>query len=302
MPKQEFCVSQPEHEKQRVDVFLADRLPDLSRSQIQKFIMQDRVKVNGALTKPSYRLQDGDTITIEYEISVQEGILPENIPLDIIYKDDHIVLINKPSGMVVHPGSGVSSNTLVHALLYHFPKMGEVGEKERPGLVHRLDKDTSGVLVAALTEDTFHDLGKQFKERNVEKSYYGLVWGRPREKEGIIARPIGRHVKHGSRISVKTNKPRDAKTLYSVEKNFSENTLLVLKPVTGRTHQIRVHLTSIGHPIVGDPLYGKRKTQCPRLFLHAFSLKFTHPDSGERVQFKAPLPSDLQAFLDGLDE
>jgi len=301
VPEQEFCVTQPEHEGQRVDVFLAECLPELSRSRIQKLIVRGSVRVNDEEIKPSCRLQNGDRVRIGYEKEVKEVITAENIPLNILYQDDHIVVLNKSPGMVVHPGSGVIGATLVHALLYHFPEIGNVGESERPGLVHRLDKDTSGVLVAALTPEAYSNLQKQFKDRTVEKRYYGLVRGRIRDEEGVIDKPIGRHFKHGNRISTKTRKPRDSKTLYSVEKYFSEYSLLVIKPVTGRTHQIRVHMTFVGHPIVGDSLYGKKKTSCPRLFLHAFFLEFNHPVTGERVRFSAPLSLDLQSYLDGLE-
>ncbi len=299
MPKKEFLVTSSSGSDQRLDVFLSGRISELTRSQIQKLIVSKRVAVNGETRKPNYSLKDGDKVEIEYTSPRPEETQPENIPLDVIYCDEHILVINKTSGMVVHPGAGNRRNTLVNALLFHYPNIRDVGPEERCGIVHRLDKETSGLMVIARNRNAYTRLQEQFKKREVKKVYLGLVWGRMPEKEGKFTWSIGRHVKHGERISVSTKKPRDAVTLYSVQKEYGEFTLLEIKPLTGRTHQIRVHLAAAGHSLVGDTRYGYRKTKIhvPRLFLHASSLSFSHPETEETVEFSSPLPKDLQDFL-----
>jgi 23S rRNA pseudouridine1911/1915/1917 synthase len=204
--------------------------------------------------------------------------------------------------MVVHPGAGNRRGTLVNALLFHFPQLKGIGPEERSGIVHRLDKETSGVMVIAKTMKAYQELQQQFKKRQVNKVYLGLVWGKMPEKEGVIDWAIGRHVKHGERISVKTKKPRAAETNYSVREEIGNFTLLEIRPITGRTHQIRVHCAAAGHPLVGDARYGrlKSKPKCPRFFLHASCLSFLHPETGERVEFTSPFPKDLKEFLEDL--
>jgi 23S rRNA pseudouridine1911/1915/1917 synthase len=302
VPKKEFFVTSLSGLNQRLDVFLSGKISELTRSQIQKFIGSKRVKVNGEARKSNYTLKEGERVEISYEIAVPEEIQPEDIPLDIIYCDRHILVINKTSGMVVHPGAGHRKHTLVNALLFHFPGIKDIGPEERCGIVHRLDKETSGLMVVARNRDAYKGLQEQFKRREVQKVYLGLVWGRMPEREGKFTWAIGRHVKHGERISVSTKKPREAVTLYSVQKEYGEFTLLEIKPLTGRTHQIRVHLAASGHSLVGDTRYGCRKTKIrvPRLFLHASSLSFIHPETKEVVEFSSPLPEDLQNFLDKL--
>jgi len=302
VPKKEFLISSLSGLNQRLDVFLSDKISELTRSQIQKFIGSKRVKVNGETRKSNYMLKEGEKVEIEYALSVPEEIQPENIPLDVIHCDRHILVINKTSGMVVHPGAGNRKHTLVNALLFHFPGIRDVGPEERCGIVHRLDKETSGLMVVARNMDAYTGLQEQFKKREVRKVYLGLVWGRMREKEGKFTWAIGRHVKHGERISVRTKKPRDAVTLYSVQKEYEQFTLLEIKPLTGRTHQIRVHLAAAGHSLVGDTRYGYRKTKIrvPRLFLHASCLSFNHPETKETVEFSSLLPKDLKNFLDKL--
>ena len=301
MPKQDFPVDSSNDENSRLDVFLSSRLSGISRSQVQKLIESGRVRTNGFLRKSSYRLQVGESVQVDYEEEVESGLEAEDIPLDIVHADDTIAIVNKPSGLVVHPGAGNREHTLVNALLYAFPQVKHVGDPQRPGIVHRLDKETSGVLIVALTELSHSELQRQFKAREVEKKYYGLVWGGFIEKEGKIDWPIGRHRRHGERISVRTDKPREAETHYSVEGSYGDQTLLLLKPLTGRTHQLRVHLAASGHPIVADSRYGgKKKTKCPRLFLHASTIEFSHPRTGEKVCYAAPLPPDLQDYLNRL--
>lgn len=300
MFKREFLVTSLSGLNQRVDIFLSEKISELTRAQIQKFIEKDQVKVNGSFHKSSYKLKEGDRVEIEYDIVKPKGIQAENIPINVIYSDDHIAVIFKPAGMVVHPGAGNRQGTLVNALLHIFPDIKNVGPEERPGIVHRLDKETSGLMVIARTSESYRKLQQQFKQREVEKLYRGLIWGKMTKKEGRITWPIGRHVKHGERISIKTKKPRAAETCYSVLKEFEEFTLLEIKPITGRTHQIRVHLAASGHPLVGDTRYGRRKVKggCPGLFLFASFLAFIHTETGERLEFLSPLPEELKDFLD----
>ena len=269
---------------QRLDFFLAKKIRDISRSQIQRLVEEGSVRVNGQTTKSSYKLKPGDRIHIEYKPQKSEKTEPEKIPLHILYKDKDILIIEKPSGLVVHPGAGVRGGTLVNALLYHFPEVKGVGPEERAGIVHRLDKDTSGVMVVARTTKAYRHLQQQFKEKKVEKLYLGLAWGKMPQKSGKITWPIGRHPKHGERISIKTRKPRRAETLFTVLREYEESTYLEITPITGRTHQIRVHLSYIGHPIIADEIYGSKysaklakKIGLKRQFLHAHRLEFTHP-------------------------
>jgi len=276
----------------------------LSRSQIKKLIEKKKVRVDGVLRKSSYKLQEKERVEIDYERPDYKENIPENIPLELIYTDEHIVVINKPSGLVVHPGAGYKEHTLVNALLYYFPEIKDIGPDDRPGIVHRLDKETSGVMVVAKTSEAYRRLQRQFKQRKVQKLYLCLVWGKITAEEGRISWSIGRHPTHGERMSIKSRKPRKAETLYSVKKRFAKFTLLEVKPLTGRTHQIRVHLSASGHPLVGDTRYGRRKStnvECPRLFLHAFKLLFNHPETQQRVEFSSPLPQDLKSFLENLD-
>ncbi len=302
MPKREFLVTPLSGLNQRLDVFLSGKISGLTRSQIQKIISAQRVRVSGVVRRSNYKLKDGESVDVEYELIEPVEIKPEDIPLDIIYDDAHILIVNKPSGMVVHRGAGNRTHTLLNGLLFHFPDIKDVGPEDRSGIVHRLDKDTSGLMVIARSRSASSSLQRQFKKREVEKLYHGLVWGRMPEKKGAFTWALGRHVKHGERISVSTKKPRDAVTLFSVQREYPEFTLLEIKPVTGRTHQIRVHLAAAGHPLVGDSRYGRRKTKIriPRLFLHAFHLSFKHPETDERVEFSSPLPDDLKEFLENL--
>lgn len=299
MPKKRFLVTLAE-ENQRLDSFLSLRIPELSRSQIRLLIEGGRILVNGISRKPGYKIHLEENISVEFDSPLPPAMLePEDLPLQITYQDEALAVINKDAGRVVHPGAGHRKHTLVNALLHHFPGMHRVGPDDRPGIVHRLDKDTSGLMVVALTETVYLGLQRQFKAREVEKKYMALVWGKSKRATGTLTWPVGRHVRQGDRISIRTKKPRDAETHYKVLKRFNEFTLLEVYPVTGRTHQIRVHMSAAGHPLVGDSRYGRKvsRPQCPRLFLHAFYLAFRHPIQGERMEFKIPLPSDLCDFL-----
>lgn len=261
--------------------------------------------VNGSASKSSYRLKQGDRITIKTEPNDEDFILvPENIPLKIIYQDDSVIIIDKPSGLVVHPGSGHQDHTLSNALVYHFPWLKEIGLPDRPGIVHRLDKDTSGIMVIAANREAYSDLIRQFKSRKINKTYVGLVWGSFLQDSGQLLWPIGRHSKYGDRMSIKTKKARSAETRFKVVKRYQDYSLLDIYPLTGRTHQIRVHLAASGHPIVGDEVYGRKKvkTGCPRLFLHAYQLVFQHPSQGIKMEFVSHLHNDLQDFLDLLKD
>jgi 23S rRNA pseudouridine1911/1915/1917 synthase len=283
---------------------LSGKIDDITRAQIKKLIVDGKVTVNDSPVKASYRLRNEDRVTASFSVLSPPKIKAENIPLDIIYQDSHILVLDKPSGMVIHPGAGNFSHTLVNALLFHFPDIQILGPSERPGIVHRLDKETSGVMVVALTDAVYVELQRQFKAREVDKHYLGLVWGSISNQEGSISWPIGRHVRYRERISVKTNKPREAETRYKVRQVFRQFSLLEISPVTGRMHQIRVHLAAAGHPIVGDSIYGRRKakTRCPRLFLHADRLAFMHPHTQTRVEFSSSLPQDLRDFLRGISQ
>ncbi|MBN1221887.1 MAG: RluA family pseudouridine synthase [Candidatus Aminicenantes bacterium] len=303
MPKKEFVIERLQGENERLDMFLSKKIHGVSRARIQSWIAAGQVLVEGKVKRPSYRLHDRENVQVEYELPEPERMDPEDIPLAVIYCDEHIIVLDKPSGMVVHPGAGQRSGTLVHALIFHFPDLAEVGPPDKPGIVHRLDKETSGVILAARTQSAYTELQRQFKAREVDKRYIGLVWGNMSQTEGKIMWSIGRHIKHGGRMSVKSRKSRVAETHFKVKDNYKGLTLLEIKPVTGRTHQIRVHLSASGHPIVGDTKYGRRKSELrsPRLFLHAHTVSFVHPASAKRVHYSAPLPLDLSCFLEKLD-
>lgn len=302
MPHKEFRFPDESGKEKRLDVYLSESLGELSRSQVQSIIREQGAFVNSELVhKPSYHLKYGDRIEVTYSLPDSVEIYPEDIPLDIIFQDKSLAVINKPSGMAVHSGAGDPSHTLVHALLWHFPEIKSVGPKERPGIVHRIDKEASGLLVIAKNLRACDSLKEQFKKRTVDKKYLALVWGHYVKKSGIISWSIGRHMKDGVRMSIRTRKPKKAETHFTVLKNFKDFSLLDIKTITGRTHQIRVHMSASGHPIAGDKRYGSKKRKSSvtqRLFLHAYYLSFMHPESGKRQEFTVPLPYDLQAILE----
>jgi 23S rRNA pseudouridine1911/1915/1917 synthase len=299
VPKREFVVSAGSGPGRRLDVYLAERLEGLTRSRIRKLIDEGKVMVNGALKKAGHKLRENDVVEAEVGEEPSPELRPQDVPLTVLYADDHLVIINKPYGLVVHPGAGNREGTLAGALLYRFPEISGLGPAERPGIVHRLDKETSGIMVVARSPEAYASLQKQFKDRDVRKVYLGLAWGKM-PAEGRIDKPIGRHIKHGQRMSVRTRKPRPAETFYKVREEFKGMSFLEIRPVTGRTHQIRVHLAAAGHPLAGDSRYGRRREQpkFPRLFLHAHRLSFIHPGTGERVEFTSDLPDDLRSLLE----
>jgi len=304
VPRKEFFVTPESGADERLDVFLAGHFPEFTRSQCQRFIDQGRVAVNGVLKKPGIKLKAGDRVAADIEIPERTGTLPEEAPLKILSADDDVIVIDKPSGLVVHPGAGTRRGTLVNALLHHFPEIKGLGDEERPGIVHRLDKDTSGVMVIARSRRAFEELQRQFKAREVKKIYLALVWGRFPATEGRFDWPIGRHVKHGQRMSIKTKTPRAAVTDYRILKESKLYSLLEVRPITGRTHQIRVHFSAAGHALVGDRRYGpirSPKRLFPRLFLHAQRLSFRHPGTAQPVAFFSPLPDDLASILKSIE-
>lgn len=299
--EKKYFVEQAKEE--RLDVYLKKELKNFSRAQIQKAIKEGKITVNHQVVKPSYRLRPGDLVEVRIEETTEQTALrPEEVHFRVIFEDSQIIVVDKPSGLAVHPGAGLKHGTLVHGLLLKYPEISRVGSPLRPGIVHRLDKDTSGVLVVARTNQAYQSLREQFEDRSISKTYLALALGRFKEKKGTIDLPIGRHLHQREKISVRTRKPRVAITHYEVIEQFKETALLALKPVTGRTHQLRVHLSATGHPIAGDPKYGglgeKGRKRWPRLFLHAWKLALTHPLSGERLEFESPLPEELSQVLE----
>lgn len=287
------------HAGKRLDVFIGHFEPHISRNRIQTMIREGLVLVDGRREKPGCKVKPGESVTLRLPEIKTRDTLPEPIPLDVIYEDSHIIAINKPAGLVVHPAPGNYTGTLVNALLYHYAGLPSAGGRERAGLVHRLDKDTSGVMVVARTERALSSLSAQFRDRIVKKSYVAIVSGVIKKGTGSISVPIGRHVKERKKISTHTQKPREALTIYKVRERLKNATLLEVEIKTGRTHQIRVHLAHIGHPILGDKVYGGAKAMkiddfmVTRQMLHAESISIFHPDTGHPMTFTSPMPVDM---------
>jgi 23S rRNA pseudouridine1911/1915/1917 synthase len=287
-----------EHARMRLDLFLAKSLPEFSRSRIQQLIRGGFVRVGGAITRPRQSVRSGDEIEVREPPPEKIQTEPEAIPLAILYEDDDLIVINKAAGMTVHPGAGHREHTLVNALLHHCFTLSGIGGKERPGIVHRLDKDTSGCLVAAKNDVAHRELSKQFTARTVEKIYLALVAGKLRKETGVIENKIGRHPVHRQRMSVSSPIGRAAKTEYRVLRSSEQASLVECKLHSGRTHQIRVHLHHIGNPVLGDKIYAPRLAKdFPRQMLHAWKLGFSHPRTGEWKNFEAPLPDDLKQAI-----
>ncbi len=297
----------------RLDRFLAT-LPALgTRSRAKGLLDDGLVSVDGQPRKAAHALRSGERVSVTVPPPEPAGVEAEALPLTLLYEDAHLLAIDKPPGMVVHPAPGARSGTVVNALLHHLGTLAGVGDPDRPGIVHRLDRDTSGVLLVARTPQALEGLARQFRDRTLSKRYVAVVHGVVRANAGVVDQAIGRHPQHRQRMSVRTRRGRAAVTRYEVVERFAGASLLRLAPETGRTHQLRVHLAAIGHPIVGDRLYGGGRSRpapppsvaailaaCPRQALHAESLAFTHPVSGEAVVVRAPLPADLADLLDGL--
>lgn len=291
---------QVEQAASRLDRFLTDALPEFSRSQIQKLIRQGRVTLSQQIARPGMSLRPGDIITLNLPSPPPDKPQPQQIPLDIIFEDDNLIVINKPAGMVVHPGPGHSQGTLVNALLARYPELisSESDAPRRPGIVHRLDRDTSGLIVVARTAPARRHLQRQFKDRRVEKTYLALADGQLPAPAGLIDVPLGRDPRHRQRFAARSD-GKPARTRYRLVEAWGRFSLLEIGLETGRTHQIRVHLAWLDCPVVGDTVYGHRQNPLglSRQFLHAWRLGFSHPRTGQSIHFEASLPDDLQAVL-----
>lgn len=310
---QNFFVHKDE-KGQRLDQFLQKQVPDLSRAQIKKLIEQKQVQITPGSLKPAYLLKGGEEISLTIPPPEKLEVQPEALPLNIIYEDSDLIVLNKSAERIVHPGAGVKEGTLVHALLHHCQDLSGIGGVLRPGIVHRLDKGTSGVLVVAKNDLAHQVLAAQFKERQIKKIYHALIWGKPKRERGRIEKPLGRDPKDRKKMSSRAKQTREAITEYRMLKNYGPISLMELKPQTGRTHQLRVHLSELGHPVVGDPIYGKglRKLASlpeglrekikalPFQLLHASELSFEHPRTHQLLHFKAPLREEMKQIEEEL--
>jgi len=297
----------------RLDTYLASQIQTWSRARLQRLIENEDVVVNGRSVKSSYKLRKGDEVEVELVVSAAEIFEPQNIPIDIVHEDEVMIVVNKTAGLVVHPAAGTHSGTLANALAFHFQKLPGITGSIRPGIVHRLDRDTSGLLVVAKTEEALENLSDQFRDRTVFKSYVALVHGRVEDAAGRIDQPLARDPGNRTRMAV-VRSGRSALTLYKARKHYDRFTLLNVELKTGRTHQIRVHLAWLHHPVVGDETYGggrdnniqdarlrSRVRNLGRHFLHAERLAITHPNTGARLEFHAPLPDELSRLLTQLE-
>ena len=305
--------------KERLDIYLVSVLEHATRNRVQKLIKEGLVLVNGKVQKANYQINPGDEIHVSIPVTPHPSEnLPEDIPLDIVYEDEFLLVVNKPAGMVVHPAFGNYTGTLVNALLHHTKNLSGINTPERPGIVHRLDKDTSGLILIAKNDWTHSQLAKQFSEHSIEREYWAICWGKFKNKKGEIIKNIARSKSDRKKFTVSDSEGKHAHTIYEVLEEFEFTSLVKLNLKTGRTHQIRVHLSSIHHPVFGDPTYGGRKIVygldlpkikarinnlleiMPRQALHAKTLGFFHPDKKEFFLFDSSLPSDFQALLEKL--
>jgi len=283
----------------RLDKYVCHKLAELSRTRVQKLIAEGHITVNDQVAKAGLRLNIGDRLRVIIPPIPPSRLVPEAMPLNILYEDDDLLVVDKPAGLPVHPAPGHPTHTLVNALLSHFPHLADISDSLRPGIVHRLDKDTSGVMLAAKNSLAQADLAEQFKARSVAKAYLVLVKGHLTPENGIIEAAIGRDPRNRKRMAVVAG-GREARTEYRVIKYIGDYTLLEVMPETGRTHQIRVHLAAIGFPVVGDKVYGVKSLYLSRQFMHACRLGFKLPSSGEYVEFKSELPPDLEQALEDI--
>ncbi len=297
------------HLHKRLDIFIAHYEPHISRNRIQTLIKDGRARVNGNIEKPGYKVKSGDSITLDLPERKVHKTLPEQIPLDIVFEDPHIIVLNKPPGLVVHPAPGNYTGTLVNALLYHYGSLPSSGSGEnatdRAGIVHRLDKDTSGVMVVARTQEALRSLSRQFKDRIVKKKYLALVVGVIKKGSGTIEAGLGRHVKERKKISTHSNHAREAVTMFMVKERYKNATLVEVEIRTGRTHQIRVHMAHIGHPVLGDRVYGGKaaimaESRIARQMLHAETLSLLHPVTGNPLSFTVPPTADMTTVIEWL--
>jgi 23S rRNA pseudouridine1911/1915/1917 synthase len=294
---------------ERLDSFVSSK-SGLSRSYIQRLIRDGFVMVNSNKVKASYKIKTGDLIELTIPDEPEETVMPEDIPLDVIWEDENIIIVNKPAGMVVHPSAGHKSGTLINTLIFKCKRLASIGAPLRPGVVHRLDKDTSGIIMFAKDDVSYLNLQRQFKDREVEKHYLALLYGNLRKDRGEIRQSIGRAVSDRKRISTRTRHGKEAITQFEVIKRYKSATLVDAKIITGRTHQIRVHFAASGYPVLGDRTYGKKISiksgkkiiNFNRQMLHAYSLKFKHPISGEYLQLKAPIPEDMKRAIEEMTD
>ncbi len=307
----DFQVS-PELDGARLDRCLAELHPDWTRSRVRRLIDAGHVRLNRETVKPSATVHHGDLIAVDEPALEPLDAEAEDIPLDIVFEDDDILLVNKPVGLVIHPAAGNPSGTLVNALLHHCSDLSGIGGVERPGIVHRLDKDTTGLLVVAKSDRAHLGLSLAFRNRKIHKTYLAVCYGTPGKPDGVVDAPIDRHPRERQRMAVIAT-GRTARTLYHVDEEIAGASLISCRPITGRTHQIRVHMAHVGHAIVGDPLYAGRqwrnlsdpqaRAACrnfPRQALHARRLEFTHPVTGKEIAFEAPIPDDIKELLETL--
>ena len=290
-----------ERDARRLDHYLGHSDLGISRAQAQRLIQDGWVLLNGSVPRASDRVRLGDRISVSIPPPAPSGLAPQPIPISIVYEDGELLVVNKPAGLTVHPSPGHPSQTLVNALLAIYPDLPGIGGQQRPGIVHRLDKDTSGLMVVAKTDRAHHHLSRQIKERQVHKGYLALVIGRPTSRDGIIEAPIARDPRHRKRMAV-VQGGREARTRYRVLRRLDGFTLAEVFPETGRTHQVRVHFASLGHPLVGDTLYGGKSALLPHHFLHAHLLGFSHPVGGKYMELTSPLPHTLEGLLASLDQ
>ena len=298
-------------DKQRLDIFLSGAIKSMTRSGAQKLITSGNVLVNDSVEKPSHKVRTEDVIVVTIEEAIPSEAGAEDIPIDIIYEDESIAVVNKAASMVVHPAVGNYTGTLVNALLHHLKDLSGIGGVMRPGIIHRLDKGTSGVIVIAKNDAAHNSLTEQFKDRTIVKKYFALIFGKMAKDTGIIESGIGRDKKNRKKISSNSSNQKEAVTLYELKRSYEGFSLLELTPKTGRTHQLRVQLSELGHPIVGDELYGgdnklkfitdtalrKRLKELDRFLLHAAYIKFTHPKTNKPIEFSVPLPNDFEDVL-----
>lgn len=291
---------------QRLDRYLAARFPELSRTRLQELVDAGHVRVGGRTSKRSHEVEAGETIEIEIPPPPSPEVRPEAVPLEVLYADEDLAVVNKPAGMIVHPGAAASVGTLVSALLHRFGKLSTVGGPLRPGIVHRLDRGTSGALLVARSDAAHRRLVEQFRDRRIEKTYLALLHGRMKQESGRIELPVARDLRRRSRMTARRREGRPARTDWRVRMRLDGFTLIEADLHTGRTHQLRVHFSALGHPVVGDTLYGAPRVvragsaalpPLGRNFLHAARVRFIHPRSGEPVEVRAPLPPELRGYL-----
>lgn len=288
-------------ESQRIDRYLAGKMKDVfSRSQLKKIIDEGGVTVHGKKVSAHYAVKFNDVIEVQWEEKSDDLTPAQDIPLTIIHEDKDLLVINKPAGLVVHPANGNPDGTLVNALLYHIKKLSTVGGVIRPGIVHRLDKDTSGVMLVAKNDKTHAFLAEQFQDRSIERIYKVIVSGIVQHDEGYCEEPVGHAFLNKKKVIVKHAGGKDALTYFKVEERFKDATLLELSLHTGRTHQIRVHMGYLGHPVLGDAIYGTKSPWISRQCVHAYSLGLIHPRTGKKVNFQCPLPADIEKVLEHL--